>query len=111
MHAALAPPPHGRSACEPGPPVSAPWSPSPLREGLDELLHRQRTRPAPGAVSVHGMTDVIDNAHSGMRRPRGRAPRWRDGSMGVRWSAASFMEAEKRYREIMGYHDLGTLKG
>ncbi|MDE0395530.1 MAG: hypothetical protein OYK82_12220 [Gammaproteobacteria bacterium] len=30
--------------------------------------------------------------------------------MAVRWAAASFMEAEKKYRKIMGYRDLWTLK-
>ena len=30
--------------------------------------------------------------------------------MAVRGAAASFMQAEKKYRKIMGYRDLWTLK-
>ena len=30
--------------------------------------------------------------------------------MAIRWVAASFMEAEKKYRKIIGYRDLWTLK-
>ena len=57
-----------------------------------------------------GTTNVIDNVHSGMRRRTGRVTRWRDGSMAVRWAAASFLDAEKGYRRIMGYKDLWMLK-
>ena len=56
-----------------------------------------------------GTTNVIDNAHSGMRRRTGRVTRWRDGSMAVRWAAAAFLDAEKGYRRIMGYKDLWIL--
>ena len=57
-----------------------------------------------------GTTNVIDNAHSGMRRRTGRVTRWRDGSMAVRWAVAAFLDAEKGYRRIMGYKDLWILK-
>lgn len=49
---------------------------------------------------------MIDNAHSDVRRHTGRITRWRDGGGAVRWAATSFMEAEKKYSEIMGYRDL-----
>ena len=58
-----------------------------------------------------GTTNVIDNAHSGMRRRTGRVTRWRDGSMAVRWAAAAFLDAEKGYRRIMGYKDLLDTQG
>ena len=48
-----------------------------------------------------GTTNVIDNAHSGMRRRTGRVTRWQNGSMAVRWAAAAFMDAEKGYRSIV----------
>ena len=53
---------------------------------------------------------MIDNMHSGMRR-RGRATRWRDGSLAVRWAAASFLSVEKSYRRIVGNKDLGCSRG
>ena len=57
-----------------------------------------------------GTTNVIDNAHSRMRRRTGRVTRWRDGSMAVRSAAAAFLDADKGYRRIMGYKDLWMLK-
>ena len=39
-----------------------------------------------------------------------RVANWQDGSMVVRWAAASFMDAEQNYRRITGYRDLWILK-
>ena len=57
-----------------------------------------------------GTTNVIDNAHSGMRQRMWRVTRWCDGSMVVRWAAAAFLDAEENYRRIMGYKDIWILK-
>ena len=81
-----------------------------LREGLDELFTVSRIGLTPALRRCLGTTNVIDNAHSGMRRRTGRVTRWRDGSMAVRWAAAAFLEAETGYRRIMGYRDLWILK-
>jgi len=81
-----------------------------LREGLDELFTVSRIGLTPALRRCLGTTNVIDNAHSGMRRRTGRVTRWRDGSMAVRWAAAAFLEAETSYRRIMGYRDLWILK-
>ena len=81
-----------------------------LREGLDELFTVSVIGLTPALKRCLGTTNVIDNAHSGMRRRTGRVTRWRDGSMALRWAAAAFLEAEKGYRRIMGYRDLWILK-
>lgn len=81
-----------------------------LREGLGELFTVSELGLPPALRRCLGTTNVIDNAHSGMRRHTGRVTRWRDGSMAVRGAAASFMQAEEKYRKIMGYRDLWTLK-
>ena len=81
-----------------------------LREGLDELFTVSRIGLTPALRRCLGTTNVIDNAHSGMRRRTGWVTRWRNGSMAVRWAAAAFLEAEKSYRRIMGYRDLWILK-
>ena len=81
-----------------------------LREGLAELFTIGEIGLTPALRRCLGTTNVIDNAHSGMRRRTGRVTRWRDGTMVVRWAAASFLDAEKSYRKIMGYRDLWILK-
>ena len=81
-----------------------------LREGLGEMFTVREIGLTPALRRCLGTTNVIDNAHSGMRRRTGRVTRWRDGSMAVRWAAAAFLDAEKNYRRIMGYKDLWILK-
>ena len=81
-----------------------------LREGLGEMFTVSEIGLTPALRRCLGTTNVIDNAHSGMRRRTGRVTRWRDGSMAVRWAAAAFLDAEKNYRRIMGYKDLWILK-
>ena len=81
-----------------------------LREGLGEMFTVSEIGLTPALRRCLGTTNVIDNAHSGMRRRTGRVTRWRDGSMAVRWAAAAFLDAEKSYRRIMGYKDLWILK-
>ena len=81
-----------------------------LREGLGEMFTVSGIGLTPALRRCLGTTNVIDNAHSGMRRRTGRVTRWRDGSMAVRWAAAAFLDAEKGYRRIMGYKDLWMLK-
>ncbi len=81
-----------------------------LREGLDELFTVSELGLTAPLRRCLGTTNLIDNAHSGMRQRMRRVTRWRDGSMVVRWAAASFMDAERSYRRIMGYRDLWILK-
>ena len=80
-----------------------------LREGLNKLFTVSAIGLAPAFKRCLGTTNVIDNAHSGIRRRPGRVTRWKNGSMAVRWAAAAFMEAEKGYPRIMGYRDLWML--
>jgi hypothetical protein len=35
---------------------------------------------------------------------------WKDGKMVLRWAAAAFLDAEKNFRRIMGFKDLGLLE-
>lgn len=81
-----------------------------LREGLGELFTVSELGLTPSLRRCLGTTNLIDNAHSGMRQRMRRVTHWRDGSMVVRWAAAAFMDAEQNYRRIMGYRDLWILK-
>ncbi|MGH2991775.1 MAG: hypothetical protein ACRDMA_18320, partial [Solirubrobacterales bacterium] len=35
--------------------------------------------------------------------------RWSDGDMRLRWTAAGMLEAERQFRRVIGYRDLGKL--
>lgn len=81
-----------------------------MREGPDKLFTVSERGQPPALRRCLGTTNVIGNAHSDVRRPTGRVTRGREGSIAVHWAAASFLEAEKKYRKIMGYRDLWALK-
>jgi transposase-like protein len=81
-----------------------------LLEGLDELF-TVNTLGLP--ASLHrslATTNIIESPQSTVRRLTHKVDRWRDGSMALRWAAASFVEAEKTMRKIGGYKQLWMLK-
>ena len=81
-----------------------------LREGLDEMFTINRLN-LPGSLRrCLATTNLIDSTHSGVRQRTRRVTNWKNGSMALRWAAASFVETEKNYRRIMGYEDLWMLK-
>ena len=81
-----------------------------LHEGLDELFTINRLGLPSKLRRCLGTTNLIDNSHSAVRQRSARVTRWRDGSMALRWTAASFAAAEKNFRRIMGHQDLWMLK-
>jgi len=81
-----------------------------LREGLEELFTVNRLGLSPRLQRCLTTTNIIESPHSGVRRRTGRVSRWRNGDMVLRWVAASFLDAEKNFRRIMGYEDLWQLK-
>jgi putative transposase len=42
-------------------------------------------------------------------RTQRNAKRWQNGEMGLRWTAAGMLEAERQFHRIIGYEDLGKL--
>ena len=57
-----------------------------------------------------GSTNLIDSTHSGVRQKTRMVTHWKNGAMALRWAAASFVETEKSYRRIIGYHQLWMLR-
>ncbi len=45
-----------------------------------------------------------------MRRRMRRVTNWQSGEMAVRWAAVTFLDTERSYRRILGYHQLWILK-
>lgn len=81
-----------------------------LLEGLEETFTVNTLGVPPSLRRCLVTTNLIENPHSGVRRGTRRVSRWKDGKMALRWAAAAFLDVEKRFRRIMGYRDLWTLK-
>ncbi len=81
-----------------------------LREGLAEMFTINRLGLPPRLRKCLGSTNLIDSTHSGVRQKTRRVTNWKNGSMALRWAAASFVETEKSYRRIIGYDQLWMLK-
>lgn len=81
-----------------------------LQEGLDELFTINRLGLPSKLRRCLGTTNLIDNSHSAVRQRSARVKRWRDGTMALRWTAASFAACEKNFRRIMGHQDLWMLQ-
>jgi transposase-like protein len=81
-----------------------------LREGLEEMFTVNRL-DLPGTLRrCLGTTSVLDSSHSGMRLKMRRVTHWQDGSMALRWAAASVLATEKKFRRIQGHKQLWILK-
>ena len=81
-----------------------------LREGLSEMFTINRLGLPPRLRKCLGSTNLIDSTHSGVRQKTRRVTNWKNGAMALRWAAASFVETEKSYRRIIGYHHLWMLR-
>jgi transposase-like protein len=80
-----------------------------LLEGLEEMFTVSRL-DLPGPLRrCLCTTNIIESPQSSVRKRTGRVSRWRDGKMVMRWAAASYLDAEKRFHRIMGYEHLWIL--
>lgn len=80
-----------------------------LLEGLDEIFTINMLGLPKTLRRCLGTTNIIDSPHSGMRSRCGRVKNWQDHKMVIRWSAVSLLDAEKRFKRIMGYQQLWIL--
>lgn len=81
-----------------------------LLEGLEETFTVNKLGLTPSLMRCLSTTNIIENSNSSSRRVTRRVTRWRNGSMVLRWAAASFLEAEKNFRRIIGWKELWALK-
>lgn len=81
-----------------------------IREGLAEMFTVGALGLPKTLCRCLCTTNLIDSGHSAIRRATGRVTYWRDGSMALRWAAAAAAAAEKRFKRIMGCHQLWMLK-
>jgi putative transposase len=80
-----------------------------LREGMEETLTvialgiRGKLRRT--LESTNPCESMIDSVRTTQRNVK----HWSSGEMGVRWTAAGMLEAEKQFRKVIGYLDLPRL--
>lgn len=80
-----------------------------LREGLDETLTVARMALPDWLERTLATTNAIENLNGSLRRITKRVKRWDDGTMVLRWVAASLTEASKGFRKLRGYKGMPKL--
>lgn len=80
-----------------------------LREGLEEMFTINELGLSARLRRCLGTTNLIEQANGEARRGMRRVTRWQEGTMVLRWSAGVYLEAEGRFRRIMGHQDLWQL--
>jgi len=80
-----------------------------LREGLDEALTVMCLGLPENLERVLSSTNLIENLFSRIREIGRRVRHWQSGTMVLRWSAASVLEAERSFRKIVGYRAMPML--
>jgi putative transposase len=80
-----------------------------LREGMDETLTviklEIRGKLRRTLESTNPCESMIDTVRTTQRNVKN----WSSGEMGLRWTAAGMLEAEKQFRKVIGYTDLPRL--
>jgi putative transposase len=80
-----------------------------LREGMEETLTLTRLGVTGNLKRTLESTNPCESMIEVVRRTQRNVKRWSSGEMGLRWTAAGMLEAERQFRKIIGYRDLATL--
>lgn len=81
-----------------------------LIEGIEELFTVNALGLTPSLMRCLTSTNVIENPNGRVRAIARNVTRWRDAQMIERWAAVCFLQAEKGWRKVHGYHDLWMLR-
>jgi putative transposase len=80
-----------------------------LAEGQEETLTLLRLQASKILAKSLSTTNLIENLNGTIRRVTGRVKRWRNPNMVIRWVYTGINEAERGFRRINGYRDIGKL--
>ncbi len=80
-----------------------------VSEGLEETLTLQGLGIGGALYRKLRSTNAIENLNSGIAAYSKNVKRWQGGSMVVRWVSAAIVEAEKKFRRVQGWRDIGKL--
>lgn len=89
--------------------LTHPGAAASLREGMEETLTLTRLGIGGKLRETLCSTNPCESMISVVRRTQRNVTRWRDGEMALRWTAAGMLEAERQFRKVIGYRDLGKL--
>ena len=80
-----------------------------LHEGIEETLTLTRLQIRGQLKRTLESTNPCESMIEIVRRTQRNVKRWSSGEMGLRWTAAGMLEAERQFRRIIGYRNLATL--
>ncbi|MGZ6565261.1 MAG: IS256 family transposase [Solirubrobacteraceae bacterium] len=86
-----------------------PGAASSLREGMEETLTVIRLRIKGKLKRTLESTNPAESMIDCVRTTQRNVKHWSSGEMGLRWTAAGMLEAEKQIRKVIGYLDLPRL--
>jgi putative transposase len=88
---------------------SRPGAAASLREGLEETLTLTRLGIRGNLKTTLASTNPCESMIECVRRTSRNLKRWQSGEMCLRWTAAGMLEAERRFRRIIGHGNLAKL--
>jgi len=88
---------------------SHPGAAGSLREGMAETLTLTRLGIKGSLKHTLASTNPCESMIECVRRTSRNVKRWSSGEMGLRWTAAGMLEAERQFRRVIGYRDLAKL--
>jgi transposase-like protein len=80
-----------------------------LREGMEETLTVTRLRVRGKLKRSLESTNPAESMIDTVRTTHRNVKHWSSGEMGLRWTAAGMLEAEKQFRKVIGHLDLPRL--
>jgi putative transposase len=80
-----------------------------LREGMDETLTVIRLGIRGKLRRTLESTNPCESMIDTVRTTQRNVKHWSSGEMGLRWTAAGMLEAERQFRKVIGYTDLPRL--
>jgi len=80
-----------------------------LREGMDETLTVIKLGIKGKLRRTLESTNPCESMIDTVRTTQRNVKHWSSGEMGLRWTAAGMLEAEKQFRKVIGYTDLPRL--
>jgi transposase-like protein len=80
-----------------------------LREGMEETLTLTRLQIKGSLKRTLQSTNPCESMIEIVRRTQRNVKRWSNGEMGLRWTAAGMLEAERQFRRIIGHSELAKL--
>jgi len=86
-----------------------PGAASSLREGMDETLTVIRLGIKGKLKRTLESTNPAESMIDTVRTTQRNVKNWSSGEMGLRWTAAGMLEAEKQFRKVIGYTQLPQL--